>query len=547
MSGFVAYTSWSVYFRAWGQTVLSYSVDESPIALAMHIAEINVREASAGSTQSEQPPPASMPSYARSHTAPHVSSHTEAHAQAISVPVLTTAVRAVDGLLVAAAGVFAALALKKAIGDIPAGALAVSTCIGSAAFVVAAGRCGCYDLAVLGRPEQGARRLLAPFLMTGAAVIIAMFMLNEGMAPLRGWPLGLVAIASMLILGFRLVIANLIRRWRRSGRLVRRIAVVGVSDYSAVFLQRLAAQPDLFQVTGVYDDRQSRIPEHLCHIAVQGGVEALLRASRTERIDMVVLALPLGAVERINAILAQLGSLVADVFLTADVAGLHYEGAQFSAIGANPVVSVNERPMKDWQAVRKALFDRLAAAVLLLLALPVLLAVALLIKLDSPGPVLFRQPRVGFDNRMFSICKFRTMRADQADLLADRQTTRGDPRITRVGRWLRRYSIDELPQLLNVLEGTMSLVGPRPHAPNTKAADKLFADVVGHYPARHRVKPGITGWAQVNGWRGETRTEEQLRQRVRHDLDYIKNWSLWLDVKIIALTLLREIRSTTAF
>ncbi len=148
---------------------------------------------------------------------------------------------------------------------------------------------------------------------------------------------------------------------------------------------------------------------------------------------------------------------------------------------------------------------------------------------------------------MFSIFKFRTMRTDMTDLLADKQTTRDDPRITRIGHYLRRFSIDELPQLLNVLQGDMSLVGPRPHAPNTKAADKLFADVVRQYAVRHRVKPGITGWAQVNGWRGETKTEDQLRNRVRFDLDYIQNWSLGLDLKILWLTVLREICSKTAF
>ena len=262
---------------------------------------------------------------------------------------------------------------------------------------------------------------------------------------------------------------------------------------------------------------------------------------------MVVVALPLGAVDRINTILGQLSSLVVDVFLTTDVAGLRFEGKQFTAIGTNPVVSVGTRPLKDWQAVKKAVFDRAIGGALLLGAALPLLVVAALIKLDSPGPVLFRQPRVGFDNRMFSIFKFRTMYTDMTDLLADKQTTRDDPRITRLGRFLRRYSIDELPQLLNVVQGNMSLVGPRPHAPNTKAADKLFADVVGQYAVRHRVKPGITGWAQVNGWRGETRTEEQLRQRVQFDLDYIQNWSLALDFKILWLTALREIRSSAAF
>jgi len=171
----------------------------------------------------------------------------------------------------------------------------------------------------------------------------------------------------------------------------------------------------------------------------------------------------------------------------------------------------------------------------------------LLIKLDSPGPVLFRQPRLGFNNVMFTVYKFRTMQHGAADLLADKQTTRGDPRITRVGRILRKLSLDELPQLFNVLGGSMSLVGPRPHAPNTKAGDTLFHDAVAEYALRHRVKPGITGWAQVSGWRGETKTLEQIEQRVACDLYYIDNWSLKFDIRIIFLTLVREINSSTAF
>ena len=178
---------------------------------------------------------------------------------------------------------------------------------------------------------------------------------------------------------------------------------------------------------------------------------------------------------------------------------------------------------------------------------PVLALLALAIWLDSKGPILFRQPRLGFNNRMFICYKFRTMYADMTDVMADRQTIRGDSRITRVGKWMRRLSLDEFPQLLNVLNGTMSLVGPRPHAPNTKAADKLFAEVVQQYALRHRVKPGITGWAQVNGWRGETSSVEQIENRIRCDLFYIDNWSLFLDLKIIAMTITREILSPHAF
>src|SRR6202012_137655 len=173
--------------------------------------------------------------------------------------------------------------------------------------------------------------------------------------------------------------------------------------------------------------------------------------------------------------------------------------------------------------------------------------IALLIRLDSTGPVIFRQPRLGFNNKLFICYKFRTMRNDMTDLLADRQTTRDDPRVTRIGKWLRMLSFDELPQLFNVIKGDMSLVGPRPHAPNTKAADQLYSDVVAKYALRHRVKPGITGWAQVNGWRGETKKVEQIENRVAFDLDYIENWSLWFDIRIIMMTITREILSPNAF
>jgi len=171
-----------------------------------------------------------------------------------------------------------------------------------------------------------------------------------------------------------------------------------------------------------------------------------------------------------------------------------------------------------------------------MLAAPLMLAIAAIIKVDSPGPVFFKQKRYGFNNRLITVWKFRTMHWDRTDGDAEIQTTKNDPRVTRVGKFLRRTSLDEIPQLINVLLGDMSLVGPRPHAIATKAAGKLFEEVVEEYTARHRVKPGITGWAQVNGWRGETDTGEQIQQRVRHDLYYIDNWSIPFDLKILLLT-----------
>ena len=470
-----------------------------------------------------------------------------APSQPISRPVLAMVVQVLDFALLFLAGLIATLGCENLLKGIPTGDLTVATWIGASATVIAIRRHDGYTLLRFSQRGKNLLDLLLPVLVGWTAVVVSLFMLHGGAMPSRAWPFAFAAASGALLAAHRILLQHAIKRWRRDGRLLQRIVVVGVNDFSATFLTRLAAQPDMYSAAGVYDDRQSRIPPHLRHIGVRGDVDALLLDSREERIDIVVVALPLSAVERINAILSQLSSLVVDVFLTTDVAGLRYEDTQFTAIGSNPVVSVAERPIKDWQAVKKAVFDRVIGGAVLLGAAPLLLLVAAMIKLDSRGPVLFRQPRTGFDNRMFSIFKFRTMHTSMTDLLADRQTTRDDPRITRVGRWLRRYSLDELPQLLNVLQGNMSLVGPRPHAPNTKAADKLFADVVSQYAARHRVKPGITGWAQVNGWRGETKTEDQLQNRVRFDLDYIRNWSLALDLKILMLTVSREIRSSTAF
>src|SRR5262249_13558848 len=204
----------------------------------------------------------------------------------------------------------------------------------------------------------------------------------------------------------------------------------------------------------------------------------------------------------------------------------------FEAVAGIPMLAVHERPIVGWSLLLKEIEDRLFAAVLLLVLLPVFALIALAIKLDSQGPVFFRQKRYGFNNNPITIFKFRQMVASPEEAGVP-QARRNDPRVTRVGAFLRRTSLDELPQLINVLNGEMSLVGPRPHA---VAHNEQYAKVIDDYLSRHRVKPGITGWAQVNGLRGETDTPEKMRLRVQHDLFYIDNWSFWFDLKILALT-----------
>jgi len=198
-------------------------------------------------------------------------------------------------------------------------------------------------------------------------------------------------------------------------------------------------------------------------------------------------------------------------------------------------------------AFRKQLMDYGLGTLALLLAAPCLLAISAAIKLDSPGPVLFRQPRRGLHNKIFMVFKFRTMHQHLSDIDANRQTSRNDPRVTRIGKWLRRLSLDELPQLFNVLRGEMSLVGPRPHAPNTRVEGELLDAASSDYLLRYSVKPGITGWAQVNGARGELVRREDLRKRIDYDLEYIRQWSVGFDLKIMVLTAAREIISKHAF
>ncbi len=195
----------------------------------------------------------------------------------------------------------------------------------------------------------------------------------------------------------------------------------------------------------------------------------------------------------------------------------------------------------------KAIEDRVIAAVALVLLSPVFAIIALLIKRDSTGPVFFRQTRHGFNNEPIQVYKFRSMYADQSDVKAAKLVTKNDPRVTRIGRILRKTSIDELPQLINVLRGELSLVGPRPHAMQAKAGGQTYDAAVEGYFARHRVKPGITGWAQIHGWRGETDTLEKLEQRVQHDLHYIDNWSLWLDIYILIKTPLSLLDTKNAY
>ena len=478
---------------------------------------------------------------------PDVAEHAAPVTDTVSFPVFAGLVRTLDFLLLVVAGVVASAVVTWFVGSEVEGPVEVASIAGAVGSNLSLAHDGAYTRGAMMAVPTQLRLMIKPLLIGVFWVVACLFIFYQGQLPVRVWPLAWAASACALLALSRYPLIRLVRRWADTGRLARKIAIVGVGDFSHEFIERLKDQPNRYHIIGLYDDRHARVPPSQSGVAVRGTVADLVARSRVETVDVIVVALPLSAADRIKQIMDQLGSTVADIVLTTDLAGLRFSRTQFNGIGRNPVVSVREAPLKDWRAMQKAALDYGVGLLALLVLSPVMLLAALLIKLDSPGPVLFRQPRMGFNNRMFLCFKFRSMRHDAADVLADRQTTRNDARVTRVGRVIRRLSVDELPQLFNVLNGTMSLVGPRPHAPHTKAADRLFTDVVQQYADRHRVKPGITGWAQVNGWRGETATVEQIEQRVACDLFYIENWSVRFDVRIMVMTVLREIRSRHAF
>jgi Undecaprenyl-phosphate glucose phosphotransferase len=465
----------------------------------------------------------------------------------IGLPVIMHIVQASDVLLLLFSGLLAKVMLTQPHWLRSDGSLVLATFAGSVVAAVFLSRATAYQLHSLCSPGKPIQILLLPLLAGGGSVIVCLFLMRDDSLVFREWPFLWLLLSAVLLAASRCYLSRLLRGWTESGRLARRVAVIGAGEFSREFIERLRAEPHAYTVVGLYDDRRSRIAGVQEGVRVRGTVRDLLERSREEQIDLIVIALPLRAAARISRILEEIGSAVADICLTTDFAGFRYRSSQISSVGSNPVVLIGERPLKDWRAGKKLAFDIVIGSLVLAVLSPFLALIALAIHFDSPGPVLFRQPRLGFNNRLFTCYKFRTMHHGMTDLLGDRQATRDDPRVTRIGKWLRALSLDELPQLLNVMKGNMSLVGPRPHPPNTKAADKLFTDVVANYAFRHRVKPGITGWAQVNGWRGETKTVEQIENRVACDLVYIENWSLWFDLRIMLLTVTREILSRHAF
>jgi Undecaprenyl-phosphate glucose phosphotransferase len=387
--------------------------------------------------------------------------------------------------------------------------------------------------------EKQYMRLASAWSMVFLIVIGFSFFAKMGETFSRVWLGGFYVAGLITLIAARRILFLLVRQWTNEGRLTRRTVIVGGGDAGAHVIDELNRQRDAgVKIIGLFDDRgDERSSADCAGQRKLGPVDDLVEFARRTRVDLVIFSLPISAENRILQMLKKLWVLPVDIRLAAHANKLRFRPRSYSYIGKVPVLDIFDRPIADWDVVMKWLFDKIVGGLLLLAASPVMAIIAIAIKLDSRGPVLFKQKRYGFNNDLIEVYKFRSMYVSAADAYADKLVTKDDPRVTRVGRIIRKASLDELPQLFNVVfKGNLSLVGPRPHAVNAKAEARLYDEAVDGYYARHRVKPGITGWAQINGWRGETDTHEKIQKRVEHDLYYIENWSVLFDLLIVLRT-----------
>ncbi len=420
----------------------------------------------------------------------------------------------------------------------------------SAIAAVAFQRLGFYTTAALRAPMRYGLQVGLAWACLFPIVFVVAFLLKLEHHVSRVWLVSWLLLSPALIFAMRWRVANWIRRSPRTKLFERRTVIVGGGPAGAELLTRLAKQENSdLNIYGVFDDRaDERSPDNVAGYPKLGMVDDLIEFARTVQIDLVIFTLPITAEQRLQDMLRKLWVLPVDIRLAAHSNKLRLHKRSYSYIGDLPVLDIFDKPLADWDIVVKMIFDRIVGAFALIMVSPIILLAAIAIKLDSRGPVFFRQKRHGFNNELIEVYKLRSLYVDQEDAAGSKPVTRNDPRVTRVGRFIRQTSIDELPQLFNVVfKGDLSLVGPRPHPVHGRAANQEYIKVVDGYFARHRVRPGITGWAQVNGWRGEIDTAEKLQHRMEHDLYYIENWSIFFDIYILATTPFVLLNSKNAF
>lgn len=415
----------------------------------------------------------------------------------------------------------------------------VPTSIGTAGiFVAIFDRVGGYQRKQLRRLIWQAKNTVAAWFLTMALVYFLALPNPITLSPTNNnllifWLFG----APSFLLGCKYLYQMFFHYLTRVGYFTRNVVIIGAGNDAERLIQKIrSGGAEESNIRGLFDDRKDRIPNAIEGVPVRGTTDDVVGFVRRETIDEVLIALPFTAGERLESLERKLQALAIDVRLSIESLPGNFRARTVEYLGNARVLDLVERPLKGWPGALKVVQDKLLSVIVLICAGPLMLLIAALIKLDSRGPVLFVQERFGLNNVMIRVLKFRTMHLSCSDPSGQRRTVKNDPRVTRIGRILRKLSLDELPQLINVIRGDMSLVGPRPHAVAMMAGNQFYHEAVEEYPRRHRVKPGITGWAQVNGSRGEVDTLAKARTRVHLDLHYIDHWSLWLDVKILFKT-----------
>ncbi len=376
-------------------------------------------------------------------------------------------------------------------------------------------------------------------LLNWLIVVVILLFLGYASGYLSVFPAGMVltwlTVTPVLVLLTHATVALLLPKVMALEGLHRIAIIAGANELGARLAQQLQAAPLLgIQLAGLFDDRSSERRVSLDGVPSLGNLTALVEYVKSHNVDLIYVTLPMASHPRLLQLLNQLRDTTASIYFVPDIFMFDLIQARVDTINGIPVVAVCETPFYGFAGLTKTVSDYALAAAALLLVSPLMLAIAIGVKISSPGPALFRQRRYGLDGKQIIIYKFRTMRVLE-DGAQVRQATRNDDRMTKLGRCLRKTSLDELPQFFNVLQGRMSVVGPRPHA---VAHNETYRKLIDGYMVRHKVKPGITGWAQVNGLRGETDTVEKMQQRVAFDLAYLRNWSLRLDLVIILKSIL---------
>jgi Undecaprenyl-phosphate glucose phosphotransferase len=356
--------------------------------------------------------------------------------------------------------------------------------------------------------------------------------------PRAQWAAWLVwaALVMVTLNGLHIGWSSIVARWRASGALTPNIVLVGATRHAEALIREALKRRDL-NVLGIFDDRLARSPRAIEGVPVLGTADDLLTHKMTPYVDRIVLAIDPKAEARVRDLTARLRTLPNEVTLLVEPKDEAETRTALNRLAAAPLADVQGPVDDDRRAFNKRLQDLIFGLTALVLLSPVMAGVALAIRMDGPGPIFFRQRRHGFNHEEIVVWKFRSMKPESADATASRQVTHDDDRITRIGKVIRKTSLDELPQLLNVITGEMSLVGPRPHAIGMKTGHVESARLVAEYAHRHRIKPGMTGWAAIHGSRGPLHTAQDVRRRVQLDIDYVENQSFWLDLWIMAVTL----------